>query len=113
MKEAKDVPLHDNDNQSALSDHEVIANIKSTVLAGSETTAVVICWTLYYLSFHPQYFERARQEVDEKLPDLEKIESCQCRIELPFIAACFRESLRIKGPASFIGASKFFFFLLF
>lgn len=33
------------------------------LLAGHETTAVLLTWTTYLLTKHPEYCERAREEV--------------------------------------------------
>jgi cytochrome P450 len=89
---------------SKLSKHEVIANIKTMVLAGSETTSVVLSWCLFYLSQHPKHLQQLREEAAERLPDLNSPSSEFSRIELPFASACFRESLRLKGPAPILGS---------
>lgn len=93
------------DGHSKLSKHEVIANIKTMMLAGSETTSVVLSWCLFYLSQYPEHLQRLRREAEEKLPNLEKF--CPenfTRCELPYASACFRESLRLKGPAPILGS---------
>ena len=95
-------------SQSKLSDHEVIANIKTMILAGSETTSVVLSWALFFLSQaqHKHHLLKLRQEADENLSTTVH----QSRVELPFASACFREALRLKGPVAFVGNSKSTFF---
>jgi cytochrome P450 len=46
------------------------------LLAGHETTAVLLTWTVYVLTKHPEYQERARQEVSPR-----KVSFWVCRTE--------------------------------
>lgn len=96
----------DEGTPSKLSKHEVVANIKTMVLAGSETTSVVLSWCFYFLSQHPEHLQRLREEAAERLPNLNNLSSECSRIELPFASACLRESLRLRGPAPFLGVSE-------
>jgi cytochrome P450 len=101
----------DEGTPSKLSKHEVVANIKTMVLAGSETTSVVLSWCLYYLSLHPEHLHRLREEAAERLPNLDTPSSGPfARIELPFASACLRESLRLKGPAPILGSCEYLMF---
>eukprot|EP00604_Paraphysomonas_vestita_P004343 CAMPEP_0174825640 /NCGR_PEP_ID=MMETSP1107-20130205/42958_1 /TAXON_ID=36770 /ORGANISM="Paraphysomonas vestita, Strain GFlagA" /LENGTH=212 /DNA_ID=CAMNT_0016057447 /DNA_START=739 /DNA_END=1380 /DNA_ORIENTATION=- len=85
------------------------------ILAGSETTSVVLSWSLYYFTQFPEQYQRLRKEADEKLSDINQIVNDinnnsgnsvnNTRIELPFTAACFKEALRLRGPAPFMGSS--------
>lgn len=93
-------------SNAKLSSAEAVANIKTMILAGSETTSVSLSWTLYYLSIHKHFFDRAREEADEVLQHLE---AGQCADgdsppTLPFCSACFKEAMRLKGPAAILGA---------
>jgi cytochrome P450 len=90
-----------------LSQDEVLANIKTMILAGSETTSVVLSWCLFFLSQSPTHLQRLREEVDA-LPSLDEDSDSTTRLELPFSAACFKEAMRLRTPAPFIAAGSSF-----
>jgi cytochrome P450 len=96
--------------ETKLSQDEVLANIKTMILAGSETTSVVLSWCFFFLSQSPNHLERLRKEA-ETLPSLEDENQNTIfddhpitRLELPFAAACFKEAMRLRSPAPFIAA---------
>lgn len=102
-----------------ISDRELVENVKTIVLAGSETTSVTLSYCLYYLSLDPELLAKVREEVDAyypkdmSLPDNEEawskillgdatdVESVAQRF--PLMCACFREALRLSGPSPFTG----------
>ncbi|WP_415972970.1 cytochrome P450 [Rhodococcus sp. 077-4] len=53
------------DNPNALSEANIGYQILTFLIAGHETTSGALSFALYYLSTHPEVFERARAEVDE------------------------------------------------
>lgn len=58
------------------------------LLAGHETTAVLLTWTVYVLTKYPEYQERARQEVSRR-----KVSFRVCRskaTESPHVCYCLR-----------------------
>lgn len=89
-----------------LSTEEVVANIKTMIFAGSETTSVTLSWALYFLSLDRQFLKKAREESDEVLANIAAHDGELPA--LPFCAACFKEVLRFRGPAALIGAGKEF-----
>ncbi|HEX3478922.1 MAG TPA: cytochrome P450 [Kofleriaceae bacterium] len=52
------------EDDSALTPQEVHDQVLTLFLAGTETTAAVIAWSLYLLGAHPAMMERLRAEVD-------------------------------------------------
>jgi len=82
---------------SAMSDRQLRDEIMTFLLAGHETTAVSLSWTLYLLSQHPEAGHKLRQELDVVLrgrtPQLEDM------ARLPYTDKVVRESMRLYPPA--------------
>lgn len=53
----------------SMTDKQLRDEVVTLMLAGHETTAVNLCWTLYLLSLHPEVEARLRRELDEVLGD--------------------------------------------
>jgi cytochrome P450 len=66
------------------------------LLAGHETTAHAISWTLYLLAKHPEHRRRVQAEIDavlgSRLPGFEDL------AKLSYLSKCIDESLRIYTP---------------
>jgi cytochrome P450 len=110
---------------------EVCANIKTMLLAGTETTSVSLVWALYHLSRSKACFDRAREEADEAeaanttattatnttndtnttattadaADTAGASSSAMDTALLPFCAACFKEVQRFQGAVTILGAS--------
>ena len=52
-----------------LSKKEVMSQCFMFFLAGFDTVASTVYLTLYYLALHPEYQQRAREEVDDVIGD--------------------------------------------
>ncbi|KAK4208431.1 cytochrome P450 [Rhypophila decipiens] len=79
--------------KKGLTDWDVAANAGSNIGAGSDTTAIGLIATVYYLFRDPAILERARQEMDsEGLPDRPSFQEAQ---KLPFLQAVIKESMRL------------------
>jgi cytochrome P450 len=86
------------DRDSGITDAEVSGNVLTMLLAGEDTTANSLAWTIRLLHRHPEAMARAREEVDrvagapsEWTP--ERIGA------LPFLEACAHETMRLKPVA--------------
>lgn len=78
----------------ALSDEEVAANILTFILAGHETTARALGWTLHLLSRQPDYMARLQAEADAfDAADPKWAEG------LPWTRAVLEETMRLFPPA--------------
>lgn len=66
-----------------------------------DTTLNSTSWTLYWLAKHPKIQDRLRKEVTDAFPDLQKgvIADKSKLMELPFLEAVIRESMR-RLPAA-------------
>lgn len=81
-----------------LGDEEMIDQVATFVLAGHETTAAALAWTLWLLAAYPQVQARAAAEAREFLRD----PSYARMITLPFLRDICRESLRLYPPVPMI-----------
>lgn len=79
-----------------LDDEQIKDEVVTLLLAGHETTALVLTYTLYLLATNPEQAERLRAELDEELggvpPSNEDIEA------LPYTKRTVREGLRVYPP---------------
>ena len=87
-----------------LTDAEVISNILTMFVAGSDTTAVGISWAFYFLSLHPEAMEAARAEANElddskHNPPLTATEKLS---RLRYCYACFTEAMRLRGSVMWV-----------
>lgn len=83
--------------QAAMSDRQIRDELMTIFLAGHETTAALMDWTLVLLSRHPESRRRLQVEVDRVLggrtPDLADLE------QLTYTFNVLQESLRLYPPA--------------
>ncbi len=83
-----------------MSDKQVRDEIVTLFIAGHETTATALAWTLYLLARHPEACARARAEA-RSLPG----PTVQSR-DLPALGYClrvFKEAMRLYPPIYFFG----------
>lgn len=79
---------------AGLSDEEVAANILTFILAGHETTARALGWTLHLLSRQPEHLARLQAEADAfDVSDPKWAEG------LPWTRAVLEETMRLFPPA--------------
>jgi len=76
-----------------ISSKQLRDDLMTMLVAGHETTAAVLTWTLYLLACHPQIADRVRQEVDEVLGD-RKVTIEDMR-ELRFTTRVINEGMRL------------------
>lgn len=66
-------------------------------VAGHETTAVALAWSLYLLARHPEIYRRAQAEADA-LPEGPEIPRVTDLPQLGLLSRVFKETLRIYPP---------------
>jgi cytochrome P450 len=82
------------DDGSGMDDAQLRDELITLFIAGHETTALALAYTLYLLAEHPEIQDRVHAELDGQGPrtGLE-------RGELDLLDACIREALRLYPPA--------------
>ncbi len=108
MAAGKDVPddfltllLRAGENEkNRLSMEEIEDNIITFIAAGHETTARALAWTLYLLAHDEDALKRCEEEADGL--DMEKLPPHEWGNKLPWITACFEESMRLFPPAGVV-----------
>ncbi|CAN0342469.1 unnamed protein product [Ascophyllum nodosum] len=86
------------------SDDEVLHEVKTLFIAGTDTTSLSLCWAMYYLAKNPAAFARCRTEGLKAAPMSRGMVSTPEQLnELVFCASVFREVVRLRtaGPILF------------
>ena len=87
-------------NGTCFDEAELLDQVSMLFLAGHETSATGLGWTLYLLANCPHIQERVRAEADQVLGDREPTFADIKRLELTRDA--FREGLRLYPPVAFV-----------
>ncbi|MFT3770191.1 MAG: cytochrome P450 [Minicystis sp.] len=88
------------DEEGGMSDKQVRDEIITLFVAGHETTATALAWSLYLLARHPEAYARAKEEArrlrgrSATLEDLPKLGYC---------LKVFKEAMRLYPPVYFFG----------
>jgi len=93
MVAARDAP------GSALTDQDVSGNVLTMLLAGEDTTANTLAWTIRELHRHPEAAHRAAGEADTVLGNAHVATRHEDLGRLDFIEACTHETMRLRPVA--------------
>ena len=85
--------------ESGFTDAEIFANAGTLLLAGEDTTANSMAWTVHYFTMYPEHFERVRREVDAVVAPEPGIGSLEQTAALPALDAFCNEVMRLKPVA--------------
>ncbi|ECL0873377.1 TPA: cytochrome P450 [Campylobacter jejuni] len=89
----------DADTNKRFSFEEILDQVAMLFLAGHETTASSLTWTLYLLSLYPKEQEKAYEEITQVLQG-GTIEISHLR-QFKYLTNIFKESLRLYPPVGF------------
>jgi len=81
---------------SGLTDREIRDELVTMIIAGHETVAAALTWTLMLLAEHPEAQERARAELAGHGGPVSLLKR---RTEIPWTRAVIDEALRLRPPA--------------
>lgn len=87
----------DADTGERMNDRQLRDEIATIFIAGHETTANALCWTLYLLATHPDVENRLMQEIERA--EGEGLDLAA----VPYVRQVVRESLRLYPPAWIVG----------
>mmetsp|Transcript_54682 Transcript_54682/g.90880 ORF Transcript_54682/g.90880 Transcript_54682/m.90880 type:complete len:515 (-) Transcript_54682:325-1869(-) len=93
-----DVPNGKPQSDAMLTDKELRDNIMVFMVAGHETTAVALAYTLYELACNPEILRRCHAEMDALMPD-KLVPSYDDVCKLDYLNLVIKESLRRYPPA--------------
>jgi cytochrome P450 len=87
----------DEETGEGMTDEQLRVEVTTFLLAGQETTSLVLTWTWYLLSQHPGAQQRLEEEIDRALdgrpPEYADL------VNLPFTRMVIDEALRLYPPA--------------
>lgn len=92
--------MRDENGGFAFSFEEILDQISMLFLAGHETTASSLTWSIYLLSLYPEAQERAYREIMEAYGRFGVFDSGMQQ-RLPFLTNVYREALRLYPPIGF------------
>jgi cytochrome P450 len=90
----------DQDN-SGVDDTVIVGNVWTMLLAGEDTTATSLAWTIYLLHDNPHTLRRARDEIARIVPDIAAMTIDQIDA-LDYLDACAQEAMRLKPAVPFM-----------
>lgn len=108
QRDVKDVPDlldlllagEDPETKRKMNTQELRDNLLTFIVAGHETTALTLAWSLYLLAFDPEVQEKARAEVQSVLSG--KAATGDDVAKLPYIRQVVDEALRLYPPAGMV-----------
>jgi cytochrome P450 len=92
-----DDPTNPNASNVKLTDKEVLDQAMTFFIAGHETTAQLLTWTLYLLSKHPEWKLKAREQVWRVIGKDGEIQY-EDLSEMSFLGMILYESMRLLPP---------------
>jgi cytochrome P450 len=85
------------DDDNGMSAQQLLDECKTMILAGHETTALALTWSMWLLLKHPQVLHKLTQEVKSVLGN--RLPSMSDIAALPYTEQVIRESMRLYPPA--------------
>lgn len=87
----------------SFSDDDIVGNMFTVLLAGEDTTANTLGWTIWLLASRPDIQARLAEEARDALGDSGQPVEYESVEQLAYAEAVVRESMRLKGVAPVLG----------
>lgn len=94
--------VKDEDTGEVMSDQQLRDEVMTIFIAGNETTANAMAWTLYLLSQNPEQEAKMMKEIDEKLDAGVEL-TYENIMQFQYVRMVIDESLRLFPPAWVVG----------
>ncbi|EXJ66737.1 uncharacterized protein A1O5_09932 [Cladophialophora psammophila CBS 110553] len=93
-----DCMMRSHGQEHGLSNDELVANSDTLIVAGSETTATLLCGVTYFLLSTPEALGKCVMEVRSAFRSSKEISFKTASSRLPYMLACLEEALRLLPP---------------
>ncbi len=90
--------LGTSERDQQFSEDELFANVITLLLAGEDTTANTLAWTIHYLASRPDLQDRAFAEIEQNYPPGGALNYADLD-RFPFTFACAQEAMRLAPVA--------------
>ncbi|KAJ2203275.1 hypothetical protein IW145_004172, partial [Coemansia sp. RSA 521] len=102
MEKPKDIlqaliDAEDPDSKVKMTRSQITAENIVFLVAGTDTTALTLTWTIHYLMLYPSVYQKAVNEVRDKFARDHLITYAEGKAQLPYIEAVIYEALRIRA----------------
>jgi cytochrome P450 len=91
--------------EERISENELVANVMTMLLAGEDTTAGTLAWSMHLLALNPDVQEAVRREARAAIGSAVAISTFEATRALPLTEAVVLEALRLKPVAPLQGMS--------
>ncbi|MFN0201757.1 MAG: cytochrome P450 [Bacteroidia bacterium] len=91
----------DEDTGESMTNQQLRDEVMTLFVAGHETTAVALTWTLYLLATHQEKAEKMHAEIDEVLAG--RVPQPEDLRKMPYLRQVIEESMRLYPPAWVVG----------
>ncbi|CAG8795444.1 26069_t:CDS:2, partial [Racocetra persica] len=81
-----------------LTHREIVSSVMTFLMAGHDTSTVVLAWALYFLAKHPDFQDRLRKELLDIFPDRDYHPTFDQIEQLKFLDCTVKEVLRFFPP---------------
>ncbi|RKP09513.1 cytochrome P450 [Thamnocephalis sphaerospora] len=90
----------DDNTGEGLASSDIVSEIITLLLAGSDSTATALSWSIILLSDHPECMKRLVAELDEAFPSIDEPITHNKVAGLTYLNAVLHEVLRQRSPSS-------------
>lgn len=87
------------ENEEDFGDEQVKGNLVTVLMAGEDTTAHTLAWSIYLLTMYPEYQAKLQAEIDEGLGEMRSITEYELTQGFKFLEAIANETMRLKPVA--------------